>query len=434
MATRSKWFKQFIVAALCSALASLLIVAVGPGFSKSDNASDKSSDKAAAASDNGSANAADSNAGGNDGGPKAASTGSTSDHDGDHDSDSTTTLEDDHDTSDAGDNAHPSGKDRSVENGKSGNQGKAESNPDDSKGPQRFEGGRGDDKPQGPGGTDRDDQDGNNGCGNDDDFDDDNNGHCGRPASPPSNPPGGGSKPVCPPGTDKAGQPIPSGDVTKCNNDNVAGGGQDRTPCPEGSDMAGKDIPPGQDVSWCYKNGPSGNPDGGPDGKVTICHRTGSATNPWVVITVSANAWPAHEAHGDTMWNGGSCDGTSVAPNTEELCPVGTDFAGQPMPAGTVKSCNGDDSTPRGPKCPKNTDMAGLPVPAGGIAACDTDVLGDIIDKDDDDTPGPHVAGASERKGGRALPFTGASIIGYVLVGLQLIGAGALIARARRKP
>lgn len=81
---------------------------------------------------------------------------------------------------DAGDNAHPSGKDRSVESGNSGNQGNAASHPDDSKGPKRLEGELGADKPNGPGGRDLADQDGNNGCGNDDDFDDDNNGWCGR--------------------------------------------------------------------------------------------------------------------------------------------------------------------------------------------------------------------------------------------------------------
>jgi hypothetical protein len=36
-------------------------------------------------------------------------------------------------------------------------------------------------------------------------------------------------------------------------------------------------------------------------GKTTICHRTGSAKNPWQIITVDNNALPAHKAHGDTL-------------------------------------------------------------------------------------------------------------------------------------
>ena len=81
--------------------------------------------------------------------------------------------------SDDGDNAHPSGKDRSVENGGSGNQGNSTSDPDDDgRGPDRTNGGP--DKPNGTGGTDKADQDGNNGCGNDDDFEDDNEGWCGN--------------------------------------------------------------------------------------------------------------------------------------------------------------------------------------------------------------------------------------------------------------
>jgi hypothetical protein len=168
-------------------------------------------------------------------------TSATSDHDGDADSDSSTSYTEDNDTNDGGtannvadegDNKHPSGKDRSVENGGSGTQGKSESNPDDSKGPMRYEGALGDDKANGPGGTDLADQDGNNGCGNDDDFDDDNNGHCGRkkdttapvsvsvPDEKPIVQPATVEK-VCPANTDFAGQAMDS--LKDCNKDIVLG-------------------------------------------------------------------------------------------------------------------------------------------------------------------------------------------------------------------
>jgi ABC-type sugar transport system substrate-binding protein len=38
--------------------------------------------------------------------------------------------------------------------------------------------------------------------------------------------------------------------------------------------------------------------------KETICHKTGSTTNPEVTITVSGNAVEAHLAHGDEL---GAC-------------------------------------------------------------------------------------------------------------------------------
>ncbi|MGH2808329.1 MAG: hypothetical protein ACRDKT_13750 [Actinomycetota bacterium] len=99
---------------------------------------------------------------------------------------------------DEGDNKHPSGKDRSVENGSSGTQGNSTSDPDDDgRGPDRSNGGP--DKPGGSGGVDQDDQDGNNGCGNDDDFEDDNEGWCGtKPKKEKEDEVQGNVTPTCP--------------------------------------------------------------------------------------------------------------------------------------------------------------------------------------------------------------------------------------------
>lgn len=123
-----------------------------------------------------------------EGGQSAQTDDGARDQDGDADSSSSTSYTEDNDRNDNntpnnrvdGDNYHPSGKDRSVENGGSGNQGNSESDPDDDgRGQDRTNGGP--DKPNGSGGDDLADQDGNNGCGNDDDFEDDNEGWCGKP-------------------------------------------------------------------------------------------------------------------------------------------------------------------------------------------------------------------------------------------------------------
>jgi hypothetical protein len=46
--------------------------------------------------------------------------------------------------------------------------------------------------------------------------------------------------------------------------------------------------------------------------KVTICHHTGSRSNPHRTITVSRNALPAHTRHGDTV---GPCPSTRSVRN-----------------------------------------------------------------------------------------------------------------------
>ncbi|HJR26766.1 MAG TPA: hypothetical protein VJ804_14910, partial [Acidimicrobiales bacterium] len=64
---------------------------------------------------------------------------------------------------------------------------------------------------------------------------------------------------------------------------------------------------------------PAGAQDGGP--KITICHATGSASNPFVEITISVNAIPAHLNHQEGRdiipAPGGRCPGGVVDPEDD---------------------------------------------------------------------------------------------------------------------
>src|SRR5215212_5632430 len=70
---------------------------------------------------------------------------------------------------------------------------------------------------------------------------------------------------------------------------------------------------------------------GGPafaqDGKCTLCHRTGDATNPFNAITVDASSIPqAHEGHGDFILEGEQteedCAAADTTTTTSNPCPT----------------------------------------------------------------------------------------------------------------
>ena len=307
-----------------------------------------------------------------DGHTQGSSSAPAKDNDGDADSDPGTTYTEDNDTNDGGtpnnveddgDNAHPSGKDRSVENGKSGNQGKSESDPDDDgRGPDRSNGGP--DKPNGSGGVDKADQDGNNGCGNDDDFEDDNEGWCGR------NPKKGGPDEV-------------EGDDVEVCEDTTADG------------------------EVCEKNE-----------KVTICHATGSATNPYVTITIDANGLHGHGDHeGDIIPApmgecGAEVEGSEVPPCEDDMTDAGAVTC-------EVPSVDEDSVTPGDTVLGENLSQPGETTGAAGEATGER---------------GPSVLGVSisaEEEGG-VLPFTGGAVLPFLLVAGALIGAGVLLFRRDR--
>jgi hypothetical protein len=131
-------------------------------------------------------------------------------------------------------------------------------------------------------------------------------------------------------------------------------------------------------------------------GKTTICHHTGSATNPYVLITVSDHALPAHAKHGDLL------------PGPSGTCADAT----QPV---TVPAASGSGSGGGSGQAVGGAQSSSDAGAGSGVASS----LGS-----------PAADDASDPDGG--LPFTGEDVWLLVAIGLAACGAGLALHRAHR--
>jgi hypothetical protein len=115
--------------------------------------------------------------------------------------------------------------------------------------------------------------------------------------------------------------------------------------------------------------------------KASVCHATGSSTNPFVLITVSENALRAHLAHGDALGDSSTdCAGTggsatavpptaTEAPLTPALLPPSATpppATETPVPLATTPSS--PDATPT-PTTATETPASATPTPTAAIPA-----------------------------------------------------------------
>jgi hypothetical protein len=172
-------------------------------------------------------------------------------------------------------------------------------------------------------------------------------------------------------------------------------------------------------------------------GKITICHATGSSTNPYVEITVSRNAVKAHADHQD---------GRDIIPAPAEGCPGAA--PPEQAAAGTPEQ-QAADSAPAatGTEPQPTSGVLGVSATRSLPAAA---LLGVRLVLDD--TAGSEVLGATASspadEGARALPvatatspdevkglpFTGLELGIVAALGLAALLAGFALRRAQRGP
>jgi hypothetical protein len=178
----------------------------------------------------------------------------------------------------------------------------------------------------------------------------------------------------------------------------------------------GRDIIPAP-AGGCPGAGVGGpQPPQGEEGKTTICHATGSATNPFVLITISNSAIPAHQAHQD---------GRDIIPAPAGGCPA-AGVSGQQPPAGV---------TP-GQQPPAVQTPAAAPgqvlgtTTTGPSGKPNVNVLGETTSGRAPSASSSPAAQTTREAGSKGLPFTGTDAILLGILGLAALLLGVTVRRA----
>ena len=176
------------------------------------------------------------------------------------------------------------------------------------------------------------------------------------------------------------------------------------------------------------QNGGNDNPNNGQGngGKVTICHNTGSATNPFTVITTANQAViNAHTAHGDQILaEGATCGQQPEEPET----PGGETPGGNPE----TPTTNGETPTTNGETPGEQEVLGERDENVQPDEADDQDVAGERSERERDATPSATgtddvaspAAEVTTTVAADELPFTGFAVIYAALVGLFMLTSG----------
>ena len=178
---------------------------------------------------------------------------------------------------------------------------------------------------------------------------------------------------------------------------------------------------------------------------VIICHRTGSRSNPYVVINISKSAWleghtthPALNGHSDILLKEGATPGEKMPKSACGASVTPDPPAPQPPVVTKPDPPRADTPKPDAPKPadPKAADpKPGDPTPAdpgkpaqGANPAVPSVLPAGVADSDE------AVAGAVEVEGVAELPFTGMPLWVAVFAGCVLLATGLAMLKASWAP